>query len=253
MFIHLFIYSSLSCDSDRQPDERGAAHKGRPRHLRQSLQAVDGAVFKIERLFLTARLALTVQIWDGSSRRCGIEVVPTATVAEIVDEAQKRIDDEPLEEARCYSIFHKNQAASPPWIQKEYELRPNVDVSGTVIVKSRNGDMTVPVPILQQNLWQRLVYESMPDPPLTVTQVGPREFRAIYEDDELLCHVRYMTDAEGEEHVISLLPLWENQRLKIAEAFGREMVPDLSRQSKDNVILVKSADGAPQTQRSSVS
>jgi hypothetical protein len=53
-----------------------------------------------------------------------------------------------------------------------------------------------------------------------------------------------MTDDEGEEHVISLLPLWENQRLRIAEAFGREMVPNTSRQSKDNVIFVKSADGS---------
>jgi hypothetical protein len=54
-----------------------------------------------------------------------------------------------------------------------------------------------------------------------------------------------MTDAEGEEHIISLLPFWENQRLKIMQAFGREMIPDESRPSKDNVIYVKAADGSP--------
>jgi hypothetical protein len=85
---------------------------------------VDGAVFTVERVFLTARLALTIQIWDGSSRRCGVEVAPTATVAEIVEKAQRMIDDEPSEEPQYYAVFHKNQAASPPWIQKEYELRP---------------------------------------------------------------------------------------------------------------------------------
>jgi hypothetical protein len=209
------------------------------------LRMEDGAVFKIERVFLTARLALSIQIWDGSSRHCGIEVVPTATGAEIADQAQRRIGDEPLEEARYYNVFYRNQPASPPWIQKEYELRPDVDISGTVIVRNRNGDMTVPVPLLQKNRWQQLAYDSMPDPPLTITQIGPLEFRAIYADEEVLCHVRLVTDAEGEEHVISLLPFWDNQRLKIAEAFGREMAPDTSRQSRDNVIFVKSADGSP--------
>jgi hypothetical protein len=124
-------------------------------------------------------------------------------------------------------------------------LKHNVEVSGTVVVKSRNGDMTVPVPILQQNRWQQLVYDSMPDPPLTVTQTGPREFRAIYGDEVLPYRVRFLTDTEGEEHLVNLLPLWENQKHRIQEAFGREMVPDTSRQSKDDVIFVQSADGSP--------
>jgi hypothetical protein len=85
-------------------------------------------------------------------------------VAEIANEAQKRIDDEPLEEARFYTVYHRNQPSSPLWIQKECELRSNVEISGTVVVKSRNGDMTVPVPILQKNHWQQLAYEAMPDP-----------------------------------------------------------------------------------------
>jgi hypothetical protein len=85
----------------------------------------------------------------------------------------------------------------------------------------------------------------MPDKPLTVSPIGPLEFRAVYADEEVLCHVRFITDSEGEEHVVSLLPLWENQRIKIAQAFGRETVPDESRPSKDNVISIKSADGSP--------
>jgi hypothetical protein len=188
----------------------------------------DGAVFKIERVSLTARLALTVHIWDDSLRRCGVEVSPTASVTEIVREAQKMIDDEPLEDERCYMVCYKNQPILAPWIQNEYELRPNVEISGTVVVKSRNGDMTVPVPILQQNRWQQLVFDSMPDPPLAVTQIGPREFRATYGDEVRPYRVRFLTDAEGEEHLVNLLPLWENQKLKIQEAFGREMVLNTS-------------------------
>jgi hypothetical protein len=209
------------------------------------LKMENGAVFKIEKFSLTVRLALTFQIWDGSSRRCGIEVAPTATTAEIVGEAQKMINDEPLEEARHYGVFFRNQPASPPWIQKEYELRPLVDVSGIVIVKGRGLEMTVPVPILQKNRWQQLVYDSLPMPPLTVTQTGPKEFTAVYEEDEVLYHVRYILDGEGEEHIVSLLPLWDNQRRKIAEAFGREMILDESRQSGNNVLFVKAADGSP--------
>jgi hypothetical protein len=79
------------------------------------------------------------------------------------------------------------------------------------------------------------------------TQIGPLEFRAIFRDEEILHHVRYVTEDEGEEHVVSLLPLWENQRYKIAQAFGREMIPDQSRQSRDNILFVKAADGSPLT------
>jgi hypothetical protein len=84
----------------------------------------------------------------------------------------------------------------------------------------------------------------MPDPPAAIVLTGPLEFQAMYLDEEVLCHVRYMTDDEGEEHIVSLLPRWETQISKINQAFGREMVPDPSRQSKGNVVYVKAADGS---------
>jgi hypothetical protein len=217
----------------------------RVKFVLKPLKMQDGAVFKVERISALARLALTVNIWDGSQRRCGVEVPLNATIGEIVREAQKKLDDTTLEEFRWYGVYYKNQITTAPWIQKEYELRATVDISGTVVVKCRTGDMTVPVPIPRPHHWQQIVFDSMPDPPSTVTQTGAREFRAVYNDEEILYHVRFLADGEGEEHVVSLLPLWENQRLRIAEAFGREMVQDTSRQSKDNVIFVKSADGSP--------
>jgi hypothetical protein len=83
------------------------------------LRMENGAVFKVERTSLKARLALTIQIWDGSSRKCGVEVSPTATLREIVDQAQFKIDDEHLEEDHNYTILHNGTPASQPWIHKE--------------------------------------------------------------------------------------------------------------------------------------
>jgi hypothetical protein len=40
------------------------------------LKMENGANFKVEKFSLKTRLALTVQIWDGTQRRCGIEVIP---------------------------------------------------------------------------------------------------------------------------------------------------------------------------------
>jgi hypothetical protein len=117
------------------------------------LKMENGANFKVERVSVKAHLALTIQIWDGSLRHCGIEVAPTATMAEILGKAQEKINDEPLEEARHYNVYFRNQLASPPWIQKEYVLRPNVEASGTETVKCRNGNMIVPVPLLQKARW----------------------------------------------------------------------------------------------------
>jgi hypothetical protein len=209
------------------------------------LKLEDGATYKIERISMLSRIALTVHSWDGCTRRCGIEVAGTATMAEIVREAQRRIDDEPFEEAKFYSMFHRDIIASPPWIQKEYDLKPNVPASGTVVVKGRFGEMTAAVPLLQPNRWQKIIYDSLPSPPLVVNQTGPREFRVIYEDEEVSYHVRFMTDDSGGEHLVSLLPLWENQHLRVERAFGRKMILDESRQSKDNILFVKSADGSP--------
>jgi hypothetical protein len=205
----------------------------------------DGALFRVEKVSIIARLALEAKIWDGSTRMCGIEASPAATVTEIVGEAQKRLNDEPLEDPKRYGMFYRNQQSMGPWTRSNYEFRPTVEVSGTVVVKSRTCDMTVPVPIFQKNRWQQLVYEGLPDPPFTVTQTGPLEFRAVCSDEVRPCKVRFITDGEGEEHEMNLFPLWENQKLKIQEAFGREMILDESRPSKDEVIYVKSADGSP--------
>jgi hypothetical protein len=209
------------------------------------MKMVDGATFKVERIFLKSRLSLTIQIWDGSSRRCGIEVSPTATLKEIVEQAQYKIDNEPLEEYRIYAILHNGAPASQPWIHKDYELRPKADASGLGVVKSRFGDMTVPLPLFQKNRWQQIVRDSMPDSPTAVVQTGPMEFQASYADEEVLFHVRYSTDSEGEEHIISLLPYWENRVFKVNRASGREMIPDTSRPSVNNILYVKSADGSP--------
>jgi hypothetical protein len=54
-----------------------------------------------------------------------------------------------------------------------------------------------------------------------------------------------MQDGEGEEHVVNLLPFWENQIIRIREAFGREMMLDPAHPVKDEVIYVKSVDGSP--------
>jgi hypothetical protein len=54
-----------------------------------------------------------------------------------------------------------------------------------------------------------------------------------------------MQDGEGEEHVVNLLPLWDNQNIRIREAFGREMMLDRTRPAKDHVIYVRSVDGSP--------
>jgi hypothetical protein len=57
-------------------------------------------------------------MWDGRTRRCGIEISPGATIAEIVQEAQLKIDDEPLEDARAYAMAVRGIFASAPWTMK---------------------------------------------------------------------------------------------------------------------------------------
>jgi hypothetical protein len=105
--------------------------------------------------------------------------------------------------------------------------------------------MTVTVPIHQPEFWQRIVYDALPDDPLTVNQIGEHEFRAIYAEEEVLTSVQYITNDAGEEHTIPLLPLWENQVLRIRQAFGRDMIPDESHPPKDGVLYVKAADDSP--------
>jgi hypothetical protein len=205
----------------------------------------DGAIFKVERSSAKARLELTFHIWDGSARKCGVEVSPTATQKEIVDQARLKIDDEPLEEEQVYEILHNGTPAYQPWIQRSYELRPKAPASGLGVVRSKFGEMTVPLPVFQKARWLAIVRDSMPDPPLSVIETEPMKFQACYPEEEVLYHVRFVVGDEGEEHLIELLPFWENQVFKVRQAFGREMVLDESRPSKDNVLFVKSADGSP--------
>jgi hypothetical protein len=96
--------------------------------------------------------------------------------------------------------------------------------------------MTIPLPLFQKNRWDQIIRNSMPEPPAAVVETEQMKFQVPYLDEEVLCHVRYNTDAVGEEHLISLLPYWQAQIFKINQAFGREMTPDTSRESKDNII-----------------
>jgi hypothetical protein len=220
------------------PDERVKV-------LTKPAKMQDGALFRVEKVSMVDRLALDAKIWDGSVRKCGVEVSPSASVAEIVSEVQKRLNDEPLEDLKRYGMYYRNQESKGPWTRSNYELKPTMEVSGTVVVKCRTCDMTVPVPIFQQNRWQQLVYDALPDPPLTGTKTGLREFRAVYGDEVRPFKVRFLLEGEGEEDEINLLPLWENQKLKVQEAFGRETILDETRPQKDGVLYVKSADGSP--------
>jgi hypothetical protein len=144
-----------------------------------------------------------------------------------------------------YTILFNGNPADAPWREKSYDLTLSHAANGTVTVHGRFGSMTVNVPIHQTEFWQRIVYDALPDNPLTVNQIGEREFRAVYAEEEVSTSVQYITDDAGEEHTIPLLPLWENQVLRIRQAFGRDMIPDESRPPKDGVLYVKAADGSP--------
>jgi hypothetical protein len=200
----------------------------------------NGAIFRVEKVSPKVRLALTIPTWDGKVLRCGIEISRGAKITEIVTEVQKRV-----EEARWYAMHVNGIVVTGPCPSREYELKTIVEIMGSIVVKGRGLDMTVQVPKLRPNCWQRLAYEALPDPPLTVNQTGPTEFTAAYQDEFRSYKVRFMKDGEGEEHVVNLLPLWENQIIRIREAFGREMVIDESFQAKGDVIYVESADGSP--------
>jgi hypothetical protein len=105
--------------------------------------------------------------------------------------------------------------------------------------------MTVAVPINHPEAWQRVAYQAMSMLPLTLIQTGPKEFAASYEDEIRTYKVRFMQDGKGEEHEVNMLPFWENQIIRVREAFGREMTLDEAHPAKDGIIYVKSADGSP--------
>jgi hypothetical protein len=205
----------------------------------------NGATYVVERCLPNVRLALSVTIWNSSIRRCGIEISPRATQKEIVEAAQLKIDDEKLEDSSKYVILHNGTPAAQPWIHKEYELRPTEDLMGLSVVQGRFGTMTVPLPLFQKTRWETIIRESLSDRPAAVIETEHLKFKVYFLDKEVTCHVRFVTDDVGEEHLVDLLPAWQVQMFKINQAFGREMVPDTSKVSKDNVIFVNSKDGQP--------
>jgi hypothetical protein len=93
-------------------------------------------------------------------------------------------------------------------------------------------------------MWNQVIYQAIPNSPRSVVQTGPKEFAARYEEDARIYLVRFMQGGEGEEHRVKMLPLWDNQIIKVREAFGREMIPDPDGQDNDDVINVKTADGS---------
>jgi hypothetical protein len=164
---------------------------------------------------------------------------------EIVEHAQQRIANEILEDEQVYIILHNGSPASQPWIHKEYELRPIRNIGGLGLVRSRYGEMTVPLPLLQKARWETIIRNSLPEPPAAVIETEQLKFQAYYLDEEVTFRVRYETADAGEEHLVDLLPHWQVQMLKINQAFRRKMIPDDSKQSKNNVAYVKAEDGAP--------
>jgi hypothetical protein len=97
-------------------------------------------------------------------------------VKEIVDQARTKIDDEPLEEDRVYGMFFDGIEAKPPWIQKKYDLKPKVPISGSGVIRSKFGEMTVALPIFQKFRWLTIVREQMPEPPLSVVETADKQF-----------------------------------------------------------------------------
>jgi hypothetical protein len=73
-FIPTKLFAALFQDTTSEPHER-------VKIVLKPLKLENGAKYKIERFSLTSHLALTIHIWDGSERRCEVEVSPNATVA----------------------------------------------------------------------------------------------------------------------------------------------------------------------------
>jgi hypothetical protein len=208
------------------------------------LKMQDGAIFRLERIKAVNKISLNYYTWDDRLLRFGIEIAPKATLGDIVAEAQKKAE-EMLEEASHYRLTVKGVIAVPPWTQSHYELRPKKNLKAQIVIKSRNGEMTVTVPRLHPEIWQRMAFEAIPDSPLTIVQTGPAEFTAYYQDEIRPMKVRYVQGDIGEEHEVKLLPHWENQQIRVRDAFGREMIPDEAHPVEDGVVCVKAADVSP--------
>jgi hypothetical protein len=102
----------------------------RVRIVSKPLKMEDGALFRFERVSSQVHLTLTVHFWDGTTRICGVEVLRSATLKEIVDQTRSKIVDEPLEDDSVYEIFFEDTIARPPWIQRNYALKPKVQTAG---------------------------------------------------------------------------------------------------------------------------
>jgi hypothetical protein len=104
--------------------------------------------------------------------------------------------------------------------------------------------MTVAVPIHHPEAWQNIAFQAAVENPLMIHQTGPRELTPYCEYEIRTFKVRFVQDAEAEEHEANMLPRWQNQIIRTREAFGREMIPDDSQSVEDGVGCVKSADGS---------
>jgi hypothetical protein len=174
-------------------------------------------------------------------------VLPNASVEEIIAEVQKQAD-EPLEEARYYVMYQNSKVAFAPWNPSPYQLKSSCLLATTILVKYRSGDLTVQVPTCHEERWQDIAYGAIPDPPLTLHQTEPGVFTAFYADQIATMKARFVREDLGEEHEVNMLPMWEDQVIRVWEAFGRDMIPDEAQLREDGVIFVKSADRSPQTQ-----
>jgi hypothetical protein len=204
----------------------------------------DGAVSLFERVQQISCLALEYFTWDNRCLHFGVEVSPRATISEIVAAAQGKADEQ-LEEASRLGLYSGDKLAVPPWKSGSYVLKLKVQTADSIVVKDGGLSLTAAVPVFHPEQWQRIAYESLLSPPLSCVQTGPKEFTAFREDDIRTWRAYFGTLDMDEEHEIRALPHWDNQRLIVNEAFGREMVLDDSRPEAPGRIYVKSADGSP--------
>jgi hypothetical protein len=180
----------------------------------------DGMVYRFERIKAVTKMSLDYITWDNRLLSFGIEISPNASITEIIAEAQKGAEER-LEDAHRYIHYEKGRPSVPPWNHNHYELKPKEELTAQITIVSRNGTMTTAVPKHYQDLWQNIAYQAVIDNPLVVLQTGPTELTAFYDDEFREIRVRFVQGAEGEENVVSLLPRWENQIIRVREAFGR--------------------------------
>jgi hypothetical protein len=104
-----------------------------------------------------------------------------------------------------------------------------------------------PLQILKytREVWEGLIGAALGQPYTFIGKGSPKKFKAILPIDQQNFDVRYEIGDIGEEHPLTLLPIWEYQKPRIDEEFGREMCLDTDRLPASGFIVVKEADGAP--------